>query len=180
MQGKTDDIRYNACIRVTGLNPSVEPFIPHKSTKEQGSLPTKTSPKSKKSLVKNPDQAFDIPLINRFQILQDLSGNSDADNAFDSNSASTQAIASPTRERIREYNEERNASTQLASDPVDIPQPTCKEYWQCKEQNGVEFGCIPLSPITLFTGDPTYWEKIPDIITAHELIRQSGVANFWV
>ena len=51
-------------------------------------------------------------------------------------------------------------------------------YWQCKEQNGVEFDCFPRSSMTLFTGDPTHWERIPDIITAHQLIRQSKVPNF--
>ena len=56
----------------------------------------------------------------------------------------------------------------------------CDEYHRCLEQNRVEFGCVPLSPLRLFTGDPTYWEQIPDILSAHKMIRESGLPNFWV
>ena len=40
----------------------------------------------------------------------------------------------------------------------------------CDEENIVEkavFGCLPLSTIKLFTGEPTYYDKIPDIIQTH-------------
>ena len=40
------------------------------------------------------------------------------------------------------------------------------------------FGCLPLSTIKLFTGEPTYSDKIPDIIHTHRLVRESGVSNF--
>ena len=30
----------------------------------------------------------------------------------------------------------------------------------------------------LFNGDPTYYDKIQDIIQAHRLVRQSGLSNF--
>ena len=73
-------------------------------------------------------------------MLPDLSVDSEADNAFASKVASTHTTASPTRECIWERNGERNGSTQLAGDPIAVSQPTCTEYWQCKEQNGVEFG----------------------------------------
>ena len=46
------------------------------------------------------------------------------------------------------------------------------------EQIGTKFGCIPSNHIALFDGTPTYWEKIPDIIQAHKLIRDSGLPNF--
>ena len=46
------------------------------------------------------------------------------------------------------------------------------------EQIGTKFGCIPSNHISLFDGTPTYWEKIPDIIQAHKLIRDSGLPNF--
>ena len=54
-----------------------------------------------------------------------------------------------------------------------------QDNFHCKEQNGLEFGCVTLSPLRLFTGDPTYWEQIPDIISARKLIRASGLPNFW-
>ena len=53
----------------------------------------------------------------------------------------------------------------------------CQEYRKCSAQNGVRYGAVPLSPIKLFTGDSTYWEQVPDIIQAHQLIRQSGLPN---
>ena len=49
---------------------------------------------------------------------------------------------------------------------------------KAKKQIGTAFGCLPLSTIKLFTGDPTYYDKIPDIIETHRLVRQSGVPNF--
>ena len=53
----------------------------------------------------------------------------------------------------------------------------CREYQQCKAQIGVQFGCVPLSPIKLYTGLPIYWKKIPDIIHAHLLVRESLLPN---
>ena len=49
---------------------------------------------------------------------------------------------------------------------------------KAKKQIGTAFGCLPLSTIKLFTGEPTYYDKIPDIIQTHRLVRQSGVPNF--
>ena len=40
------------------------------------------------------------------------------------------------------------------------------------------FGFLPTSPLKIYTGDPVYWETIPDLIKAHKLIRQSGLPNF--
>ena len=57
------------------------------------------------------------------------------------------------------------------------PQGHCMECHRCSEQNGVRYGVVPLSPIKLFTGEPTYWEQIPDIIQTR-LIRQSDLPNF--
>ena len=52
------------------------------------------------------------------------------------------------------------------------------EYQKCKEQLGTKFGCIPLAPIYVYKGPTRYWDSIPDILTAHKLIRQSGLPNF--
>ena len=38
---------------------------------------------------------------------------------------------------------------------------------------------VYLSPLSFFAGYPTYWEQIPDIISAHKLIRNSGLPIFW-
>ena len=164
--------------RTTDLNPAVTPCVTDSCTSTKGSLPTrikyKISPVNDNPPIQGQQQAFEIPLNNRFQMLQDLFIDSNAPNMFHSESASTHTRASPTWER----NGEHNGSIQTVTASTELSLPKCKEYWQCKEQNGVDFGCVPLSPIKLFTGDPTYWENIPDIITAHKLIRQSGIPNF--
>ena len=49
---------------------------------------------------------------------------------------------------------------------------------KAKPQIGTAFGCLSLSGITFLNGDPTYYDKIPDIIQAHRLVRQSGLPNF--
>ena len=41
-----------------------------------------------------------------------------------------------------------------------------------------KLGCSPVGEIALSDGTPTHWEKIPDIIQAHKMIKQSGLANF--
>ena len=56
----------------------------------------------------------------------------------------------------------------------DTKKSHCEEYYKCKAQNGVAFGCVPLSTITLYTGSPTHWETIPDIIQSHLLVKQCG------
>ena len=182
LQCKKGDTHDRSYTRGMGLNPAVTPFVTDSCTSTKGRLPTgakcKISPGNENSQIQGQHQAFEIPLNNRFQMLQDLLVDSDAPNTFHSESASTHTRASPTRERTRECNGERNGSTQTAMASTELSLPTCKEYWQCKEENGVDFGCVPLSPINLFTGDPTYWENIPDTITAHKLIRQSGIPNF--
>ena len=40
------------------------------------------------------------------------------------------------------------------------------------------FGCLPTSPLKIYTGDSIHWDTIPDLIKAHKSIRQSGLPNF--
>ena len=49
---------------------------------------------------------------------------------------------------------------------------------KCREQIGSKFGCIPVSEIVSFDGTPTYLKEVPNIIQAHNLIRNSGLPNF--
>ena len=41
-----------------------------------------------------------------------------------------------------------------------------------------QFGFLPLDTLQLYTGDPIYYETIPDIISTHLMVRASGVPNF--
>ena len=179
-KGQVGHIQHSPGTRVTGLNLSVESFVSPSRNSYKGSLPATVTGYA--NTVKNPSiqrsyQADEIPFNNRFQVLQDLLVESELDTAFDSHTPSTHNSPSLPCERNRERNGECNGST-MAMSSTDVSLSTCSEYWQCKEQNGVEFGCIPLSPITLFISDPMYWEQTPDIVTAHKLIPQSGVPIF--
>ena len=175
-KGQVGHTQYKPCTRVMGLNPSVESFVPPSGNSNKMTLPVtgtcyantviypstqpacQTSGNSKKTSLPAPGTNYastvknlstqpsyhtdEIALSNRFQVLQDLLVENEVDNAFNSHSPST-----------RERNGERNGSTMVETS-TEVSLPTCSEYWQCKEQNGVEIGCVPLSPITLFTGDP--------------------------
>ena len=50
---------------------------------------------------------------------------------------------------------------------------------ESREQLGSKFGCLPLSPILLYNGDPKHRSEVLDVLQAHRLIRESGVPNFW-
>ena len=57
---------------------------------------------------------------------------------------------------------------------------TDQEY-QKQDSNQVvhqSFGFNPTGPLKLYTGDPVYYETIPDIIKTHRTVRNSGYPNF--
>ena len=53
-----------------------------------------------------------------------------------------------------------------------------RDHMACLAQNGGDFGYIPLNDLKIYEGPDIVWEKIPDIIEAHKIIRNSGVPNF--
>ena len=52
------------------------------------------------------------------------------------------------------------------------------EYQKCKAQIGTKFDCIPLTPIYVYKGCSRTWDPIPNDLTAHRLIRNTGIPNF--
>ena len=85
------------------------------------------------------------------------------------------------KRKVNNYRERpTHSNTVIVSDTSDCQgHQSCREEYQCCEaQNGVRYGAVHPSLIKFFTGEPTYWENIPDIIQAHCLIRQSGLPNF--
>ena len=57
---------------------------------------------------------------------------------------------------------------------------TDQEY-QKQDSNQVvhqSFGFNPTGPLKLYTGDPVYYETIPDIIKTHRTVRDSAYPNF--
>ena len=53
-----------------------------------------------------------------------------------------------------------------------------RDHMACLAQNGGDFGYIPLNDLKVYEGPDIVWEKVPDIIEAHKIIRNSGVPNF--
>ena len=53
------------------------------------------------------------------------------------------------------------------------------EFQKSKDQIGTKFGCVPLSPVYVYKGQPQVWNPISDVITAHKLIGATGMPNFW-
>ena len=39
------------------------------------------------------------------------------------------------------------------------------------------FGFLPTSPLQIYTGDPVYWENMPDLIKVHKLIQETRLPN---
>ena len=64
-------------------------------------------------------------------------------------------------------------------DPCLISQAiTCSDYKACKSQMGEPFGVIPLSPLLVYTGPETNNKPMPDPLSLHRHVRQSGCPNF--
>ena len=53
-----------------------------------------------------------------------------------------------------------------------------KDHKACLMQNNGTFGYVPLTDLKIYTGPPVKWDVVPDIIQAHNLVRNSGVPNF--
>ena len=53
-----------------------------------------------------------------------------------------------------------------------------KDYKACIQQNGDQFGYIPLNDLKLYHGPEVIWKETSSILQVHKLIRQSGVPHF--
>ena len=52
------------------------------------------------------------------------------------------------------------------------------EFLMSIQQLGSTFGCIPLTPISLYQGPPRVWHSIPDVLQEHRMIWDSGIPNY--
>ena len=66
-----------------------------------------------------------------------------------------------------------NGSHTNQVDTMEFLPVECTEFEKCKQQIGLSFGCIPLSLVITYLGPDIQWEKIPNVIEAHTLIRAS-------
>ena len=62
--------------------------------------------------------------------------------------------------------------------PLNIWENQCVDYQRCTQQNGFEFGAVPLTPIKLYEGKQTGNQPIFDIIQLHNTVHQSNRPNF--
>ena len=53
-----------------------------------------------------------------------------------------------------------------------------QDYVDCVQQNGKDFGFLPLNNLMVYTGDHITWSEIPSVIEAHKIIRNSARPNF--
>ena len=53
-----------------------------------------------------------------------------------------------------------------------------QDYVKCVQQNGKDFGFLPLNDLMLYTVDDITWTNIPSIVKAHTIVRNSGKPNF--
>ena len=52
------------------------------------------------------------------------------------------------------------------------------DHKNCINQNTKAFGFIPYNGLLRYTGPNIVWASVPDIVQAHQLVRQSGMPNF--
>ena len=53
-----------------------------------------------------------------------------------------------------------------------------QDYMHCVQQNGKDIGFLPLNDLMVYTGEHITWTKVPSVIEAHKIIKQSAVPNF--
>ena len=72
------------------------------------------------------------------------------------------------------------AFAQTKNVPQDVWQNRLhsKDYVACVQQNGDNFGYIPLNDLHIYKGPAIQWKSVPDIWQANKLIRESKVPNF--
>ena len=52
------------------------------------------------------------------------------------------------------------------------------DYVNCVQQNGKDFGFLPLNNLMVYTGDDIVWSQVPNIVEAHTIVRNSKKPNF--
>ena len=54
----------------------------------------------------------------------------------------------------------------------------CVDYVKCSQQNGTQFGFIPLTPLKIYTGKKTSNQKVHNIVDLHYKVKASSCPNF--
>ena len=146
-------------------------------------------------------QVYNIPVVNRFHTLQADEGVQVSTDTITKEQLSVpQVVCSGTRLQDQvakvpdvpldlqvmdtSYTSVSNSSQtypdpdSTQSDVTAMVPELLPEYQKCKAQIGTKFGCVPLAPSYVYKGQSQVWESVPDVLTAHKLIRDSGLPNF--
>ena len=80
------------------------------------------------------------------------------------------------------YIDNRNHCKSKPSSVMDIdgrcqPAGMCVEKQCCISQTGGNFGFVPETPLKLYEGPTIHWKKVPSILQAHALVKNSGTHN---
>ena len=144
---------------------------------------------------------YNIPVTNRFQMLEiNQETQVSADNGSYDTSKVTQDVWKAKRSDVKLSIKPNTQDIPFAShaiqtfsaeepihsldpdfnqlDTVNHNPDLIPEYQKCKAQIGTKFGCIPLTQIYVYKGEPKTWDPVLDVLTAHRLIRDTGIPNF--
>ena len=140
---------------------------------------------------------YNIPVTNRFQMLEiNQETQVSTDNGSYDASKVSQDVWKAKRSDVKLSIENNTQDIPFASHTVQTfseEKPVHSPYLDFSQldtvnhnpdlipeyQIGTKFGCIPLTPIYVYKGEPRTWDPVPDVLTAHRLIRDTGIPNFW-
>ena len=54
----------------------------------------------------------------------------------------------------------------------------CQDNEKCIQQTGSKLGFVPKIDLKLYHGEIVHWDKVPDVIQSHYIIKNSGLPNF--
>ena len=95
--------------------------------------------------------------------------------------ASTSTFINKTSKHVQRLQDD-----QFLVHPEKIPlfvwqnKSSSKDHAACISQNGGDFGYIPLQDLTIYNGPQISWGRVPDLLEAHTIIRNSGAPNFLI
>ena len=61
---------------------------------------------------------------------------------------------------------------------IHLNKHTSADYQNCIQQNGRQFGFLPLNDLMVYTGEDIIWTDVPNVIEAHKIIKKSARPNF--
>ena len=120
-----------------------------------------------------------LPVHNRFMALCSDFRTQDTDSIRDKVVHSSQSTQTP---KLASQSNADTANMTKASTSTYFQHSSCYSSHNTTHESrelGSKFGCLTLSPVLLYNGDPKHRSEVLDVLQAHRLIRQSGVPNFW-